>query len=74
MSYKKKQHAREPRKSNKTTEEKTPLQNVISMRISDQEKKKLEKLTKSTSKSISDIMREAMDLWRLKRRSLCLDS
>lgn len=49
------------------------LQNVISLRLSDEEKKSLEKLTKSTSKSISEIMREAIDLWSYKRRKLCLD-
>jgi len=49
------------------------LQNIISLRINDEEKKKLEKLTKSTSKSISDIMREAISLWSLKRRKLCMD-
>jgi 16S rRNA U516 pseudouridylate synthase RsuA-like enzyme len=49
------------------------LQNIISLRITDGEKKKLEKMIKSTSKSISDIMREAIDMWSLKRRKLCLD-
>ena len=49
------------------------LQNIISLRINDKEKKKLEKLTKSTSKSISDIMREAISLWSSKRRKLCMD-
>jgi Arc/MetJ-type ribon-helix-helix transcriptional regulator len=49
------------------------LQNIISLRINDEEKKKLERLTKSTSKSISDIMREAISLWSSKRRKLCMD-
>jgi hypothetical protein len=49
------------------------LQNIISLRINDEEKKELEKLTKSTSKSISDIMREAIGLWSSKRRKLCMD-
>lgn len=48
------------------------LQNVISMRINDTEKMTLEKLTKSTSKSISEIMREAIDLWRSRQRKLCM--
>jgi len=33
----------------------------------------LEKLTSKTSKSITDIMREALNLWSSKRRSLCMD-
>jgi hypothetical protein len=43
------------------------------MRISDNEKKSLEKLIKSSSKNISEIMREAIDLWTSKRRKLCMD-
>ncbi|NVN93342.1 MAG: ribbon-helix-helix protein, CopG family [Desulfuromonadales bacterium] len=49
------------------------LQNIISLRISDQQKITLEKLSKATSKSVSDIMREAVNLWSAKRRNLCLD-
>ena len=56
------------KKKNKTEQ----LQNVISLRISDDEQKALEKLRKSTSKSISEIMREAIDLWSSKRRKLCI--
>lgn len=50
-----------------------PAQNVISLRIKDDEKRALEKLAKATSKSISEIMREAMDQWRSNRRKLCID-
>lgn len=49
------------------------LQNIISLRINDDEKKTLEKLTKSTSKSISDIMREAIQQWSANRRKHCMD-
>ena len=72
MPYTRKLITREPkltRKNKKTTEQ---LQNVISLRISDDEKKTLEKLTKTTSKSITEIMREAIDLWRSKQRKLCM--
>jgi predicted DNA-binding protein len=37
-----------------------PRYNVISMRISDEEKEALEQVTRITSKSVSDLMREAM--------------
>lgn len=50
-----------------------PSQNVISLRINDDEKRALEKLAKATSKSISEIMREAIDQWRSNRRKLCID-
>jgi len=57
----------------KKNNKKEQVQNVISLRINDDEKKMLEKLTKFTSKSISEIMREAIDLWSSKRRKLCMD-
>ena len=65
--------SRETKSFKKKKNRKEQLQNVISLRINDDEKRTLEKLTKSTSKSISDIMREAIDLWTAKRRSLCMD-
>ena len=37
-----------------------PRYNVISLRISDEEKKALEQVTRITRKSVSDLMREAM--------------
>ena len=73
MSYGRKHLERATGKPRRAVDERSTLQNVISLRISDQEKKMLEKLTKSTDKNISDIMREAMDLWKSKRRSLCPD-
>ncbi len=39
-----------------------PRYNVISMRISDEEREMLELLVQTTHKSVSDIMREAMEL------------
>lgn len=38
-----------------------PRYNVISMRISDEEREHLESLMNRTHKSVSDVMREAMD-------------
>ena len=64
---------RAPKSSKKKRKETEQVQNVISLRINDEEKRALEKLTKSTSKSITEIMREAIDLWSYKRRKLCMD-
>jgi uncharacterized protein (DUF1778 family) len=41
-----------------------PRYNVISMRVSDEEKEALEQVTRITRKSVSDLMREAMWLLR----------
>jgi len=38
-----------------------PRYNVISMRISDEERAHLESMMNKTHKSVSDVMREAMD-------------
>ncbi|MBW4056474.1 MAG: CopG family transcriptional regulator [Proteobacteria bacterium] len=59
-------------KESKKRKESEQVQNVISLRINDDEKRTLEKLTKATSKSISDIMREAIDMWKSKQRKLCM--
>lgn len=73
MQYTRNRVSKEPKTAKKKRNRIEPLQNVISLRINDNEKKSLEKLTKSTSKSISEIMREAIDLWSSKRRKLCMD-
>jgi len=39
-----------------------PRYNVISMRISDEERETLDQIMTVTKKSVSDIMRDAMDL------------
>jgi hypothetical protein len=39
-----------------------PRYNVISMRISDEERNTLEHLMNTTHKSVSDVMRDAMEL------------
>jgi hypothetical protein len=73
MSHSKNLFIRDPKSVKKKRKETEQLQNVISLRINDDEKRALEKLTKSTSKSITEIMREAIDLWSAKRRKLCMD-
>jgi hypothetical protein len=73
MKYTRNLFTRNPKLAKNKRKETEQLPNVISLRVSDEEKKALEKLTKSTSKSISDIMREAIDLWRSNRRKLCMD-
>jgi len=72
MSYTRNLFTREPKASGKKRKESEQLQNVISLRINDDEKRTLEKLTKTTSKSITEIMREAIDLWQSRQRRLCM--
>ncbi|GFO53316.1 hydrogenase expression protein HypE [Geomonas sp. Red276] len=43
-----------------------PRYNVISMRISDAERETLEQIMTTTKKSVSDIMREAMELVKMR--------
>lgn len=42
-----------------------PRYNVISMRISDEERETLQELMNTTHKSVSDIMREAMEMFKV---------
>ena len=72
MSYTRNLFTREAKSSRKKRKETEQVQNVISLRINDDEKKSLEKLIKTTSKSISEIMREAIGLWRSKQRKMCM--
>ncbi|WP_298273091.1 ribbon-helix-helix protein, CopG family [Geobacter sp.] len=43
-----------------------PRYNVISMRISDEERERLQQIMETTSMSVSDIMREAMELFTVR--------
>lgn len=47
-----------------------PRYNVISMRISDEERETLEQIVNTTNRSVSDIMREAMELVKTRLASL----
>ena len=72
MAYTRNLFTRESKANKKKRKETELLQNVISLRINDDEKRTLEKLTKTTSKSITEIMREAIDMWRSRQRRLCM--
>lgn len=50
-----------------------PRYNVISMRVSDEELDNLENLMKTTHKSVSDIMREAMVFFSSHYEQDCLN-
>lgn len=73
MARTKKQETKSVKAARSKKSKKDHLQNIISLRINDKQKLMLEKLSKATSKSISDIMREAVNLWSTKQRKLCLD-
>lgn len=74
MPYHKKQYSREPKKSKTRRRDEHALTNVVSLRISDQEKQLLERITKSTSKNVSEIVREAIEFWLAKRQRACFDA
>jgi Ribbon-helix-helix protein, copG family len=71
MPLTRKHCAKEDKKLRKRQDKK--LDNVISVRISDQEKHLLQRIIRRTSKNASDIMREAILLWSSRQRNLCLD-
>lgn len=69
-----KQFRGESMKESKRRKDADALSNVVSLRISDQEKRELVKITKSSSKNVSEIVREAIELWISRRKRFCLDS
>ncbi len=72
MPYNRGHMATTPTSSQQSRKKAEQVGNVVSLRISDDEKRALEKLTNTTSKSISDIMRESIHLWISKQRRLSL--
>ena len=64
----------EPKKKFKRRKDEKILHNVVSLRITDQEKRELDRITKTTCKSVSDVVREAIEFWLSKRKRLCLDA
>lgn len=61
-----------PAKPGRKARKKDPeaLNNVVSLRISDQEKRVLQRLTEATCKNVSELVREALDLWLSKNKRL----
>ena len=49
------------------------LKNVVSLRVSDQEKEVIEKITRTSSRNVSEVVREALELWLSRHRKLCGD-
>lgn len=73
MQHQQKQYRGEPREKTRRRDE-SALKNVVSLRISDQEKRILEKITKSSSKNVSELVREAIEFWLAERKRFCLES
>lgn len=73
MEHHQKQYRGELRRKTKRRRDERCLNNVVSLRISDQEKRELEKITKSSDRSVSEILREAFEVWIAKRKRLCLE-
>ena len=74
MQNHQKQYRGVPRKKFKRRKDEHVLSNVLSLRISDHEKHELEKITKTSSKSVSEIAREALEYWLSARKRYCLNS
>lgn len=73
MQHHQKQYRGEAKQKVKRRRDESALTNVVSLRISDQEKRELEKITKSSARNISEIVREAIEFWIAKRKRLCID-
>ena len=74
MQLHQKQYRGETKKRFKRRKDENILNNVVSLRISDQERRELEKITKSSSKNVSEIVREAIEFWIARRKRYCFES
>jgi hypothetical protein len=53
----------------------TARKNIVSVRVSDQERQLLESITKTTYRNVSDLVREAIGFWvKNNRKKLSLES
>lgn len=53
--------------------ERSPRNNVVSLRLSDQEKLVLDRLTVTDQSNLSDLVREAISFWLARRKGVCLE-
>lgn len=58
------------KKKQSPAKENQVLKNVVSLRVSDQEKRLLERLTRATSQNVSDLVREALGFWLSRRKKV----
>ncbi|HEY5514312.1 MAG TPA: ribbon-helix-helix protein, CopG family [Geomonas sp.] len=72
MEYPQKQNRGASRKNGSKKDEKA-MNHVVSLRVSDQEKRVLERITESTRKNVSDVVREAIEFWLSNRKRFCLE-
>jgi len=56
------------KKRTRISRKKELLQTIISIRVKDKQRIVLEQLSEATSKSVSDIIREALDIWIAKHK------
>ncbi|MDK9717084.1 MAG: CopG family transcriptional regulator [Trichlorobacter sp.] len=73
MPHRQKAAIKEPRKQAKAPKSEKTSKNLISLKLSDQERRIMERITRATSKDASEIIREAFSFWVAKRQRLCLD-
>lgn len=70
-----KQRDRKPTATKTRRKEETARKNIVSVRVSDQERELLETITKATYRNVSDVVREAIEFWVANnRKKLCLES
>lgn len=50
------------------------MTNIVSLRVTDKEKQALDRITQASSKSVSDIVREALHFWITSKKRVSRDS
>lgn len=71
MPHRMKSLSKEPRKE---TKKEKAVRNIVSLTLSDKERRIMERISKTTSKDPSEVVREAFSFWISRRQRLCLDN
>lgn len=71
MLQQQKQLQRKQKKKTAARRGDTPRNNILSFRISDLEKRELDRITRASARNVSDIAREAIELWMRKHAQVC---
>lgn len=73
MNYFKKEGKNGKKKIIRRNRGKQALKHVISLRVSDEELELLSRISRSASKSLSDVLRDAIKKWQDLQNPLCLE-
>lgn len=73
MRYQEMQQVMATTKRNARKKVPKALNNLVSLRITDKEKRVLDRIIAANRMNLSDVVREALDFWLTRRKGICLE-